>query len=155
MVHVQRELAPCWHDKRATLVATAVCHKNHQNGVDASTIVIDTSTTEAATSAAPPTIPARRDGFLVFRIPGRMNARAVRPIMKQIRRALWAAAKQQVQPEEAAKMLEVIPPERRFLLYYRDAQLDRDLERYRLYAHEGLRFRAIARLNAPPGPGGR
>ena len=133
MVQVQRELTPCSHDKRATLVATAVCHKNHQNGVDASTIVIDTSTTEAATSAAPPTIPARRDGFLVFRIPGRMNARAVRPIVKQIRRALWAATKQQVEPEEASQMLEVIPPERRFLLYYRDAQLDRDLERYRLY----------------------
>jgi len=31
------------------------------------------------------------------------------------------------------RCLEVIPPERRFLLYYRDAQLDRDLERYRLY----------------------
>ena len=64
--------------------------------------------------------------------------------MKQIRRALWAATKQQVEPEEVSQMLEVIPPERRFLLYYRDAQLDRDLERYRLYTHEGLRFRAIA-----------
>ena len=104
MVHVQRELAPCWHDKRATLVATAVCHKNHQNGVDASTLVIDTSTTEPATSAAPATTRARRDGFLVFRIPGRMNARAVRPIMKQIRRAPSAASTQQVEPEEASQM---------------------------------------------------
>ena len=144
VVHVRRELTPCRHDKRGTLVATAVCHKNHENEIDASTIVIDTSTTERATSAAPPTAPARRDGFIVFRVPGGMNARAVRPIMKQIRRALWAATKQQVEPEEASQMLEVIPPERRFLLYYRDAQLDRDLERYRLYTHEGLRFRAIA-----------
>jgi hypothetical protein len=64
--------------------------------------------------------------------------------MKQNRRELWAATKQQVEPEEASQMLEVIPPERRFLLYYRDTQLDRDLERYRLYTHEGLRFRAVA-----------
>jgi len=108
VAHVRRELTPCWHDKRATLVAEAVCHKNHQNGIDASTIVIDTSTTEPATSAAPPTAPARRDGFIVFSVPGGMNARAVRPIMKQIRRALWAATKQQVEPEEASQMLEVI-----------------------------------------------
>jgi hypothetical protein len=142
VAHLRHELTPCRQDKSGTSVGTAVCHRNHETEIDAPTIVIDTSTKWRAT--APPTAPARRDGFIVFRIPGGMNARAVRPIMKQIRRALWAAAKQQVQPEEAAKMLEVVPPERRFLLYNRDAQLDRDLERYRLYAHEGLRFRAIA-----------
>jgi hypothetical protein len=55
-----------------------------------------------------------------------------------------ASNQQEVKPEEASQSLEVIPPERKFLLYCRDAQLDRDLERYRLYAQEGLRFRAIA-----------
>lgn len=144
VAHVRRELTPRWHDKRGTLFATAVCHKKHENEIDASTIVIDTSIKERATSAAPPTAPAGRDGFIVFRAPGGMNARAVRSIMKQNRRELWAATKQQVEPEEASQMLEVIPPERRFLLYYRDTQLDRDLERYRLYTHEGLRFRAVA-----------
>jgi hypothetical protein len=49
-----------------------------------------------------------------------------------------ASNQQEVKPEEASQSLEVIPPERKFLLYCRDAQLDRDLERYRLYAQEGL-----------------
>ena len=128
VAHVRRELTPRWHDKRGTLVAPAICHKNHEKEIDASTIVIDTSIKERATSAAPPMAPAGRDGFIVFRVPGGMNARAVRSIMKQNRRELWAATKQQVEPEEASQMLEVIPPERRFLLYYRDTQLDRDLE---------------------------
>ena len=78
VVHVRRELTPCRHEKRGTLVATAVCHKNHENEIDASTIVIDTSINERPTSAAPPTAPAGRDGFIVFRVPGGMNARAVR-----------------------------------------------------------------------------
>src|SRR5436190_14844118 len=54
VAHVRRELTPRRHDKRGTLVATAVCHKNHENEIDASTIVIDTNTKEHATSAAPP-----------------------------------------------------------------------------------------------------
>ena len=99
------ELTPRWHDKRGTLVATAVCHKKHENEIDASTIVIDTSIKERATSAAPPTAPAGRDGFIVFRAPGGMNARAVRSIMKQNRRELWAATKQQVEPEDDAALL--------------------------------------------------
>jgi len=28
------ELTPRWHDKRGTLVATAVCHKKHENEID-------------------------------------------------------------------------------------------------------------------------
>src|SRR2546426_7240091 len=34
VAHVRRELTPRWHDKRGTLVATAVCHKKHENEID-------------------------------------------------------------------------------------------------------------------------
>jgi len=135
VAHVSQDWMPCWQGERDAL-RRPKASDIHSMGMS-----------ERVSSVATATAPAGADQFIVFRIPGgSMNSRAVEGIIRHIRRTIRAAIKHQPPFEQAPQMLEIIPPERKFLLYYRATRFERDLERYRLYAHEGLGFRAIALL---------
>jgi hypothetical protein len=112
--------------------------------IDPFPIVEDPDTGETSLLMTPPTMPAFK-AFLTIRIPlNDLNMRDVRPYGKVIEQAIRRALKNRPSRSEAPEMVHGITRQRRFLLHCRDAEFDRDLERYRLHVQEGLNFRQIA-----------
>jgi hypothetical protein len=94
-----------------------------------------------------PALPVGLPAFVTLRIPvGHLNQWDVGDIADAIRQLLVEAVKECPTPAEAPGMRGAIPAERTFLVHCREAEFQRDLERYRLSQTRGLQSVQIAYL---------
>jgi hypothetical protein len=94
-----------------------------------------------------PALPVGLPAFITFRIPiGHLNQWDVGGVIDAVQDALVDAMKQCPTPAEAPGMRGAIPAERTFLVHCREAEFQRDLERYRLSQTRGLQNVQIAYL---------